>query len=141
MDILGIGPLELLFILLIALIVVGPKDLGRVGRTLGRTLNRIYRSDSWRVLNEASRTIRTLPNRLAREAALEELDAVKKDVDKTREELESESRKFDQSLKAWTQPAKEEAQGEAEDEIGAEAKPSRSTPEEGESTNSRGEEA
>jgi sec-independent protein translocase protein TatB len=103
MDILGIGPLELLFILLIALIVVGPKDLAKVGRTLGRTLNRIYRSDSWRVLNEASQTIRTLPNRLAREAALEELDEVKKDVDKTREELESESRKFDQSLKAWTQ--------------------------------------
>ncbi|MGD2057823.1 MAG: twin-arginine translocase TatA/TatE family subunit [Anaerolineales bacterium] len=104
MDILGIGPLELLFIMLIALIVVGPKDLARVGRTLGRTLNRIYRSDSWRVLNEASKTIRTLPNRLAREAALEELDAVKDDVNKTREELESESRKFDQSLKAWTQP-------------------------------------
>lgn len=110
MDILGIGPLELLFILLIALIVVGPKDLARVGRTLGRTLNRIYRSDSWRVLNEASQTIRTLPNRLAREAALEELDQVKKDVDKTREELESESRKFDQSLKAWTQSAKKEAE-------------------------------
>lgn len=109
MDILGIGPLELLFILLIALIVVGPKDLARVGRTLGRTLNRIYRSDSWRVLNEASKTIRTLPNRLAREAALEELDAVKEDVEKTREELESESRKFDQSLKAWSQPTKTEA--------------------------------
>lgn len=106
MDILGIGPLELLFILLIALIVVGPKDLARVGRTLGRTLNRIYRSDSWKVLNEASKTIRTLPNRLAREAALEELDSVKKDVDKTREELESESLKFEQSLKAWTQPDK-----------------------------------
>jgi sec-independent protein translocase protein TatB len=104
MDILGIGPLELLFILVIALIVVGPKDLARIGRTLGRTLNRIYRSDSWRVLNEASQTIRTLPNRLAREAALEDLDNVKEDIEKTREELESESKKFDQSLKAWTQP-------------------------------------
>ena len=137
MDILGIGPLELLFILLIALIVVGPKDLGRVGRTLGRTLNRIYRSDSWRVLNEASQTIRTLPNRLAREAALEELDAVKKDVDKTREELESESRKFDQSLKAWTQPAKKESERAAEDA----AQNSSATKKESGSTNSSGEEA
>lgn len=137
MDILGIGPLELLFILLIALIVVGPKDLGRVGRSLGRTLNRIYRSDSWRVLNEASQTIRTLPNRLAREAALEELDAVKKDVDKTREELESESRKFDQSLKAWTQPAKKESERAAEDE----AQNSSATKKESGSTNSSGEEA
>lgn len=137
MDILGIGPLELLFILLIALIVVGPKDLGRVGRTLGRTLNRIYRSDSWRVLNEASQTIRTLPNRLAREAALEELDAVKKDVDKTREELESESRKFDQSLKAWTQPAKKESERAAEDA----AQNSSAMKKESGSTNSSGEEA
>lgn len=107
MDFLGIGPLELLFILVIALIVVGPKDLARVGRTLGRTLNRIYRSDSWRMLNEASQTIRTLPNRLAREAALDELDSLKDDVDKTRDDLASESRKFDQSLKAWIQPAGE----------------------------------
>ena len=104
MDILGIGPLELLFILVIALIVVGPKDLARVGRTLGRTLNRIYRSDSWRVLNEASQTIRTLPNRLAREAALEELDSVKDDVDKTREQLASDAKNFNQSLQAWTPP-------------------------------------
>ncbi len=114
MDILGIGPLELLFILLIALIVVGPKDLAKVGRTMGRTLNRIYRSDSWRVLNEASQTIRTLPNRLAREAALEDLDAVKEDMDKTREELESEARKFDQSLQAWTQSPKKEAEKPAD---------------------------
>ena len=137
MDILGIGPLELIFILLIALIVVGPKDLGRVGRTLGRTLNRIYRSDSWRVLNEASQTIRTLPNRLAREAALEELDAVKKDVDKTREELESESRKFDQSLKAWTQPAKKDSASATEDQ----EQISNTTEKESESTTSSGEDA
>jgi sec-independent protein translocase protein TatB len=122
MDILGIGPLELLFILLIALIVVGPKDLARVGRTLGRTLNRIYRSDSWKVLNEASKTIRTLPNRLAREAALEELDSVKKDVDKTREELESESLKFEQSLKAWTQPDEKRSTDQT-DEINTETIP------------------
>jgi sec-independent protein translocase protein TatB len=115
MDILGIGPLELLFILLIALIVVGPKDLARVGRTLGRTLNRIYRSDSWKVLNEASKTIRTLPNRLAREAALEELDSVKQDMDKTREELESESLKFEQSLKAWTQPVEKGSTDQTDD--------------------------
>jgi sec-independent protein translocase protein TatB len=123
MDILGIGPLELLFILLIALIVVGPKDLARVGRTLGRTLNRIYRSDSWRVLNEASQTIRTLPNRLAREAAIEELDAVKEDVDKTRKELENESQKFNQSLKAWTQKESKQTDSETPEEKTSPASP------------------
>jgi Sec-independent protein translocase protein TatA len=36
MDFLGVGPLELLFILLIALIVLGPNDMVKTGRTLGK---------------------------------------------------------------------------------------------------------
>ena len=38
MEILGIGPLELIFILLIALIVLGPGDMVKTGRTIGRFL-------------------------------------------------------------------------------------------------------
>lgn len=103
MDILGIGPLELLFILLLALVLVGPRDMRRFGRSLGRFLNRMYRSESWRVLNEASRTLRTLPNRLAREAALEELDSVRQEVKRTGEELDAEAKKIDRGLRAWTE--------------------------------------
>ena len=73
MEILGIGPLEALFIILIALIAVGPKDIGKAARSAGRLLNELYRSEAWKNLSEASRSIRALPNRLAREAALEEL--------------------------------------------------------------------
>jgi sec-independent protein translocase protein TatB len=46
MDIFGIGILELVFILIIAMIVVGPRDLGKVGRQVGRFLNRMYKSES-----------------------------------------------------------------------------------------------
>lgn len=74
MDILGIGPLELLFVVLIAIIVLGPRDLARIARSSGRFLNKIYRSEVWGTLTRASRDIRNLPNKLAREAALEELD-------------------------------------------------------------------
>ena len=81
MEILGIGPLELLFILLIALIFVGPRDLGKAARSTGRLLNQLYKSESWQNLSEASRNIRTLPNRLAREAALEELEQVKREME------------------------------------------------------------
>jgi len=81
MEILGIGPLELLFILLIALIAVGPKDLGKAARSMGRLLNQLYKSEAWQNLGEASRNIRTLPNRLAREAALEELAQVKREME------------------------------------------------------------
>lgn len=74
MDFLGIGPLELLFVLVIALIVLGPRDLARFARSAGRALNRLYRSEIWGTVNKASREFRNLPNRLAREAALEDLD-------------------------------------------------------------------
>jgi sec-independent protein translocase protein TatB len=74
MEILGVGPLELLFIVVIALIVLGPRDLAKSARAAGRYLNRLYRSDAWRTITHASRDLRDLPNRLAREAALEDLD-------------------------------------------------------------------
>lgn len=111
MDILGIGPLELVFILIIALIVIGPRDMGKAGRTLGRALNRMYRSDTWRMLTEASRTLRTLPNRLAREANLEELEEVRKTMKKAGQELQGDIKileepvqQVDQDLRAWTAP-------------------------------------
>jgi len=112
MEILGIGFPELVLILIIALIVVGPRDLGKVGRQIGRFLNRLYRSESWRTLNEASRTLRTLPNRLAREAALEELDQTVKDIKKAgkpaQDELEKAASDLSQGLRAWTPPVKDQ---------------------------------
>ena len=80
MEILGIGPMEALFIALIALIAVGPRDIGKTARSMGRLLNRLYRSEAWHNLTQASRNLRSLPNRLAREAALEELDQVRRDL-------------------------------------------------------------
>jgi sec-independent protein translocase protein TatB len=73
MEILGIGPLEFIFILLIALIVLGPNDMVKAGRTIGRFLRRIVTSPNWRTLQDASKELRTLPNRLIREAGIEEL--------------------------------------------------------------------
>jgi sec-independent protein translocase protein TatB len=73
MEILGIGPLELLFIVLIALIVLGPKDMVKAGKTIGRTLRTIVSSDTWRIVNQASREVRNLPNRLIREAGIDDL--------------------------------------------------------------------
>jgi Sec-independent protein translocase protein TatA len=81
MELLGIGPLELAFIILIAVIVIGPRDIGNFARNAGQFLNKLYRSEEWKALNQASRNLRTLPNRLAREAALDELE-------KTRQEAE-----------------------------------------------------
>ena len=80
MEILGIGPLEALFIILIALIAVGPKDVGKAARSAGRLLNELYRSEAWQNLSEASKSIRALPNRLAREASLVEFAQVQREM-------------------------------------------------------------
>lgn len=78
MEILGIGPSELIFIIIIALIVLGPRDMQKAGRTIGKWLRKVVTSDGWKLFQQTSREIQTLPNRLMREAALEELKDVEK---------------------------------------------------------------
>jgi Sec-independent protein translocase protein TatA len=71
MEILGIGAPELIFILIIAIIVLGPKDMQKAGRTIGRWLNQLIRSDSWKVFQRTSAELRNLPRNLMREANME----------------------------------------------------------------------
>jgi len=73
MEFLGIGPLELVLILIVALVVLGPKDMVKAGRTIGRTMRTIVSSETWRVVQQTSREMRNLPNRLMREAGIEDL--------------------------------------------------------------------
>ena len=80
MEFLGIGPSELVFIIIIALIVLGPKDMQKAGRTIGKWMRKIVTSDGWKLFQQTSREIQTLPNRLMREAALDELKEVQKDL-------------------------------------------------------------
>ena len=72
MDILGIGPLEIFFIIIIALIVLGPKDMAKAGRTIGRYLRMIVTSSGWQAVQQTSKELRKLPNRLIRDAGLDE---------------------------------------------------------------------
>jgi sec-independent protein translocase protein TatB len=85
MEILGIGPSELLFIIIIALIVLGPKDMQKAGKTVGRWLNSLVRSDGWKAFQQTSKEIRTLPTKLMREANME-LAETEKEIRKAMEE-------------------------------------------------------
>jgi sec-independent protein translocase protein TatB len=92
MDILGIGPTELVFIVLIALILLGPKEMQKAGRTVGRWLRDFVASDSWRAFRDTSREIRNLPNRLMREANLEDMQDVSKDIQDSSREMQDLSK-------------------------------------------------
>ncbi len=71
MEILGVGWQEFIFILIIALIVLGPKDMQKAGRTIGRWLNQLVHSDGWKVFQKTSSELRNLPRNLMREANME----------------------------------------------------------------------
>lgn len=104
MDIFGIGPLEFLFIILVALIVLGPKDMIKAGRTLGAFLRRIVTSQEWRYVQQASREVRHLPNRLIREAGLEE---AQKELDEMRSiggSLRNDLQQWNKDISSWTTP-------------------------------------
>jgi Sec-independent protein translocase protein TatA len=73
MNIFGIGPMELVFIGILLLIVFGPKDLQKAGKTVGHTLRKIVRSDTWKMVQQTSKSIKQLPNELIRDADLEEI--------------------------------------------------------------------
>ncbi len=73
MEILGIGPLEFLLILVLAIIILGPKDMQRISKNIGQGLNKLVKSDTWKTVRQASEKMKTLPNDLMREAELEEL--------------------------------------------------------------------
>ncbi|MCE9645256.1 MAG: twin-arginine translocase TatA/TatE family subunit [Chloroflexi bacterium] len=75
MEILGIGMSELVFIVVVALIILGPKDMQKAGKTIGKFLREIVTSDGWKMFQQTSRELRTLPNRLMREAN-EELNQI-----------------------------------------------------------------
>ncbi|OGO63222.1 MAG: hypothetical protein A2029_15795, partial [Chloroflexi bacterium RBG_19FT_COMBO_47_9] len=104
MEILGIGPLELFFILLIALIVLGPGDTVKAGRTLGRFLRKIVTSPEWRTIQKASRELRYLPNKLMREASLEDLSKDFADINKIGGQLSNEVKKVENDISSWTTP-------------------------------------
>jgi Sec-independent protein translocase protein TatA len=104
MEILGIGPLELFFILLIALIILGPGDMVKAGRTLGRFLRKIITSPEWRTIQKASRELRYLPNRLMRETSLEDLPKDFAEINKIGRQISNEVKKVENDLSSWTTP-------------------------------------
>jgi Sec-independent protein translocase protein TatA len=106
MDILGVGPLELIFILIIALIVLGPSDMVKAGRTIGKFLRQIVTSPTWHAVTKTSAELRNLPNKLIRDAGLEE--ELKEIENATKQaippNLNKDLSKWQADINSWTTP-------------------------------------
>jgi len=84
MDLLGIGLPELTFLLILVLIIMGPKEMASTGKTIGRTLRKFIMSPEWKAMRQTGQEIQHLPNKLMREAMIEDLTKeVKETVDQT----------------------------------------------------------
>jgi Sec-independent protein translocase protein TatA len=108
MEILGIGPLEVLFILVIVLIIFGPKDIVKAGKVTGKFLRNIVKSPAWQTVQKTSSDLRNLPNKLIREAGLEE---VQEEINQIKpltkapdlkKEFQKEFNKIGEGLSTWT---------------------------------------
>lgn len=73
MDLLGVGPLELLFFVVLLLALFGPKDLGQGARQLGMWINRLTRTEAFRTVQALRDEIANLPQQLANEAHLADI--------------------------------------------------------------------
>jgi sec-independent protein translocase protein TatA len=102
MEFLGIGPEELIFILVILFLILGPKDLVKLGSALGRTLRTIRESGVWKSINDATRQLRELPQTLARQAGVEELKKMGKEIGSDLNEPRRQIEELDRQFVAWT---------------------------------------
>jgi len=118
MNIFGIGPTELLLILILALLIFGPKDLQKTGKMLGSTLNKIVHSDIWQMFRKTRTEISNLPNRLMREAGVDELSKTTgKAINDTVQDLEKVTRSLEPNpaIRPPAIPAPQEPSASEED--------------------------
>lgn len=77
MNIFGIGPLEIVFVLIIGILVLGPDGMISAGRKMGKFMRSIIKSNWWQNIRKGVSEIQYLPQRLMREAELEELNELR----------------------------------------------------------------
>lgn len=74
MNIFGIGPLEIIFVVLIGILVLGPEEMVKTGRKLGKFIHSIVTSQWWQSVQSGMDEVQNLPSKWMREAELEKFN-------------------------------------------------------------------
>lgn len=106
MQIFNVGALELLFILILAFLVLGPKRTINTARSVGGWIRNLVKSPLWREIITTSSEIRELPKKFMDDAELqkmvEDLDLstqeIKQIISEARLETEAELVKLEQEI-------------------------------------------
>jgi Sec-independent protein translocase protein TatA len=88
MEILNIGPLEIITVLIIMIILLGPQETIRTVYRVGRFIRDVVRSPQWREITGFSKVIRKLPQQMMSETGLEKaMQEIKEITDQTASEV------------------------------------------------------
>jgi sec-independent protein translocase protein TatB len=88
MQIFNIGPLELILVLIVMFILLGPSGMVNTARSVGKFIRSVIKSPMWGEIMGYSKEIRDLPTKLVRETGLDEdIKEIKKTAMSTTDEL------------------------------------------------------
>lgn len=110
MEILGVGPLEIILVLILALVVLGPQDMVATAFKIGAWVRKMVRSPTWREIADMSREIRQIPTTIMRDSGLRE---IAKDVKNTTAEVKAQAAQVSQELSAEGAAANQDLKAEA----------------------------
>jgi Sec-independent protein translocase protein TatA len=68
MEIFGIGPLELLLSVFLALVILGPREMIEMSKKTAGWLRKVRQSDAWKTTRE----VMDIPNKVMKETGLED---------------------------------------------------------------------
>jgi len=95
MKFLNVGALELLFILLLAFIILGPEKAIKTAGDVARSIRDLTKSEFWRDLVSTSRDIQSLPKTLLKD---EELQRTYDDLNRTTGEIKTAFMETEQKI-------------------------------------------
>ena len=105
MKLFNFGGLEVIFILVIMIIFLGPGQVATLAGNLGRFIRKITRSEFWVTVWQTSRDIRNLPKTLVEETGLQES---LNEIQQTQNELQSDMNQVKKDLDEETKTQKSE---------------------------------
>jgi Sec-independent protein translocase protein TatA len=120
MDFLGIGPLELLLIFVLALILLGPKEMVSTAKKAAEAIRKVTQSDFWKEAVDSSREIRQLPTQIMKDTGLdEELRKINRDLSRNQDQVKWEqdmekTRNPVESIGGQTEVKKDEKPGDSD---------------------------
>jgi Sec-independent protein translocase protein TatA len=109
MNFLGVGPLELVVVLVFALLVLGPEGMVKAGRILGQSLHKLYQSEFWKAMRGSGDLWQKLSHDLG---ISEDLEEMRTQWSQTRVSLEEEGRPPSGGSEHGSDPYPEEEKGQ-----------------------------